>query len=360
MTENHRQTRLIDALLNRAREGARVVEDHLRFVMDRPALSKRAKTIRHELTCVATSCIDTTELVRRRDVPSDVGRHTKTDTEAQRPDTAHLLGANFKRLQEALRSLEEHAKLAGWSEAARAFEDLRYRSYELESDVATSGHRRRLLAGRDLYVLVTAALCSRDVLETVREIVEAGVELIQIREKDMPDRALLEHTRRVLDIAAPAGVPVLVNDNTAVARLAGAAGVHVGQNDLACRDIRTICGGDAVVGISAGSVDEARVAEADGADCLGTGPVFYTDTKKVERGLGTGHLVEVIRSVSIPVHAIGGITPENIDEVLEAGCASVAVCSAVISATDPGRVTARLKEKIDRARARQSDHGGPR
>jgi thiamine-phosphate pyrophosphorylase len=126
--------RLIDANFNRAREAARVVEDYARFVLDRPDLSAAAKNIRHDLTEAIRQSVDAQRLPLYRDVANDVGRDIKTEAEGTRGVPADVLAANFKRLQESLRSLEEAAKLMRWA-TARDFESLRYRSYELETQM---------------------------------------------------------------------------------------------------------------------------------------------------------------------------------------------------------------------------------
>ena len=139
-------------------------------------------------------------------------------------------------------------------------------------------------------------------------------------------------------------MPFVVNDSVEIALQCGADGVHVGQSDIKGRDIRAIIGPDKILGISAGTVEQAMAAEKAGADYIGVGAVFPTSTKKDAKPMETELLRRISNAVSIPVVAIGGISAGNILKLSGSGVDGVAVVSAIFGAEDPGRATAELRK----------------
>ena len=178
-----------------------------------------------------------------------------------------------------------------------------------------------------------------DVVETV---LQNGATFLQIREKDLAEDAFEAEAERLKALCARHSVPFVVNDSVEIALQCGADGVHVGQSDIKGRDIRAIIGPDKILGISAGTVEEAVAAEQAGADYIGVGAVFATSTKKNARNMTVEQLKEIVSSVSIPVVAIGGINAENILQLCGSGVDGVAVVSAIFAAKDPGKATADL------------------
>ena len=178
-----------------------------------------------------------------------------------------------------------------------------------------------------------------DVVETV---LQNGATFLQIREKDLAEDAFEAEAERLKTLCAQHGVPFVVNDSVEIALQCDAAGVHVGQTDINGRDIRAIIGPDKILGISAGTVEEAVAAEKAGADYIGVGAVFPTGTKKNATPMTMELLKEIVSSVSIPVVAIGGISAENILQLRGSGVDGVAVVSAIFAAEDPGKATADL------------------
>jgi len=202
-----------------------------------------------------------------------------------------------------------------------------------------------------LYVLVTGAVASLPLEECVAELLEAGVDAIQLREKDIADRDFLELARRLRRLIPLERAPFIVNDRADIAALAGADGVHLGQDDLPAAAARRILGAGAVIGRSTHDPGQAAAAVAEGADYLAIGPVFPTATKGYSQGIGVEAAGAISRKLSIPVVAIGGITAENLPELLAAGVRRVAVCSAIIGAADVGAEAARFRRLLDAARA---------
>jgi thiamine-phosphate pyrophosphorylase len=197
--------------------------------------------------------------------------------------------------------------------------------------------------------LVTAASRSagRTTPEVVAAALEGGLDVVQLRDKAATDRERYETGRRLRELTAEAGVPLLVNDRIDLAAAVGADGVHLGQSDLPVAVAREQLGGDALVGVSASTVEQAEAAAAAGADYLGVGAVYGTDSKEVSGdrdGIGVERIAAVADAVEIPVIGIGGIDAGNAAPVVEAGATGVAALSAITSAENPEAAAAALRE----------------
>ena len=336
--------RILDANFNRAREALRVVEDFARFVLDDGALCSAAKEMRSRLQ-QAYGCFPAEALLAARDTPGDVGTHISSPAEARRADAAEVATAACKRLTEALRTLEEYAKVT-LPDAAPQIESLRYQAYSLEGRLASR------LAGGDrfervrLYVLVTSSLCRSDPAATAGAAIAGGADCIQLREKDTPDRQVLSLARRLREITRDAGAMLIINDRPDIAALAGADGVHLGQDDLPAEGARRLLRPGAIVGKSTHDISQARAAVEEGADYISLGPMFRTGTKDAGRVAGVEYLQQVVSEISLAHVAIGGINAENIGRLVAAGARRVAVCSAVIAAADPAGAAAKIKEQL--------------
>jgi thiamine-phosphate pyrophosphorylase len=195
-----------------------------------------------------------------------------------------------------------------------------------------------------LYVITDRrAADPRPLVEIVRAAVAGGATVVQLRDKQAATRDLIELGRALHRVTREADVPLIVNDRVDVALAIDAEGVHVGQDDLPAPLARELLGPGRILGVSAGTVEEARQAERDGADYLGVGDVYGTPSK-ADAGvpIGVEGLARIARSVSIPVVGIGGIGAENAAAVIQAGAAGVAVIRAVIGAVDPEAAAHRL------------------
>lgn len=199
-----------------------------------------------------------------------------------------------------------------------------------------------------LYAVTDRAWVGRQsLMEQVEEALQAGVTLLQIREKDMEPEAFLEEVRAMKELAARQQVPVIINDSVEIAMKADADGVHVGQSDMEAGDVRAIIGPDKILGVTARTVEEARRAEAQGADYLGAGAVFGSATKTDASYMDMETLKAICRSVRIPVVAIGGIGEQNIMKLQGSGVCGAAVVSAVFGAEDITKATRQLREKAE-------------
>ncbi len=272
--------RILDAAANRAREGLRVLEDYCRFALDDAFLTAELKRLRHDLA-EALSALPANLLLQARATLQDVGTEITTAREQERRSLDDVANAGMKRLQEALRSLEEFGKLAS-ADLGRALEAIRYRAYTLERALLLGMSARRRLAEARLLVLVSESRCRASLSGTIHEAAAGGAQIIQLREKDLDDRALLERARAVRTWTRKLGVLFILNDRPDIARLADADGVHLGQDDLPIREARRILGPDALIGISTHTIAQVRQAVLEGAGYIGIGPTFPSGTKKFD------------------------------------------------------------------------------
>jgi thiamine-phosphate pyrophosphorylase len=333
--------RILDAAANRAREAVRVLEDYCRFVLDDAFLSGELKRLRHDLAD-ALSALPAHWLLEGRDSLGDVGTVLSTPAEEERHSLAAVAQANSKRLQEALRSLEEFGKLHSPS-LGRAVKALRYRSYTLEQALVLGSTARTRLADARLYVLVTDASCRASLSGTIHEAAAGGAQIIQLREKNLDDRALLERARQVRQWTRKLGVLFIMNDRPDIALLAQADGVHLGQEDLPVRDARRILGPDTLIGVSTHNLDQVRRAVLAGASYLGIGPTFPSGTKIFPDFPGLEFIRQATAETSLPAFVLGGITVENVAEVVAAGGRRIAVSQTICQAEDPRQTAAALR-----------------
>jgi len=347
--------RMIDANFNRAREALRVMEDYARLVLDDGALTEAAKATRHDLSACLTPHVQRL-LLASRDIVGDVGREVTAAGEFARGNLAEVATAAGKRLSEALRVIEECAKTSDAALAvdtatprqglASAIERIRYRAYELERRLEVVGAARARLAGLRLYVLLTAELCRRDWFETAEDVLRAGAGAIQLREKHLCDRELLQRARRLATLCHRNDALCVVNDRADVAAAAGADGVHLGQEDIDVAAARRVLPTFAVVGVSAHTLEQVRRAVEQCPDYLAVGPMFPSVTKPQAYVPGPALLAQARAVTGLPLVAIGGIDAGRVAEVGRAGRCVVCVCSAVIARDDPGQAVAELLERL--------------
>lgn len=337
--------RILDAGANRAREGLRVVEDFVRWAWNEGFLSQQLKDCRHELTAILRQ-LPQPILISARDTEQDVGTEIRTASEYRRESPADVATASLKRVEEALRSLEEFSKVVD-AELSPRLEKLRYRIYTLEKALQTTRAARLQLANQSVCLLATTSLCHHGLGPAIRGALDGGVRMIQLREKNLSDRELLELAGYVRDWTNEFEALLIVNDRADIAAIAGADGVHLGQEDLSVAEARKILGPGKLIGVSTHSIAQARQAVLDGADYLGVGPVFPSSTKSFDEFPGLNFVREVAAEISLPWFAIGGITSDRLPELQAAGALRVAVSSAICSAEEPvwaaGVLVQRLK-----------------
>jgi thiamine-phosphate pyrophosphorylase len=180
--------------------------------------------------------------------------------------------------------------------------------------------------------------------EQVEKAIKGGVTFVQLREKELDDVAFLKEAFEIKKLCRQYNVPFIINDNVEIARKINADGVHVGQSDMKAGNVRTILGEDKILGVSAQTVEQALLAEKEGADYLGVGAVFPTGSKMDADDVSYETLKEICSAVSIPVVAIGGIGAGNVLKLENSGISGIAVISAIFSAEDIEKATKNLKE----------------
>jgi thiamine-phosphate pyrophosphorylase len=338
--------RIIDANFNRAREACRVVEEYCRFVLNSSSLTERAKKLRHELTA-SVGRLDAGRLIAGRDTLGDVGAGTTVEKQLTRGSLADCFTAGCKRLTEALRALAEILSIDN-EPVAKEIEKLRYDAYTLEKDIVLFSDTSAKFKRIRLYIVITSDLPA-EVISLAYKCAAGGADCIQLRAKDIEDDRLFALAVEFVKICKDAGIVSIVNDRADIAVVAGADGVHLGQNDLPVEQARKLQLAPLIIGKSTHSLEQLNAACAECHTYVSLGPVFPTATKPAAQAVGLDYVARstrVLAGTGIGHVAIGGITPDNVEQVLNAGAASIAVCSAVTHASDPAAVCRTFKEKI--------------
>ena len=357
--ERQATLRLLDANLDRAREGLRVVEDWCRFGLDRADLVERLKDLRQRLGLCHRQ-----DYKLARDTAGDVAAGMAHPAQRQRQQPAQVLAANCARVQEALRVLEEFGRglddpLA--TEAAR----IRYALYDLEvellrasaaaggsgseSSSGGAGADRRALLQRCRLYLVTSP--SPQLEAVVEAALQGGVRLVQYRAKEgslapdgqpITDAVRLQQARALRALCSRFGALFLVNDRLDIAAAVEADGVHLGQGDLPPAVARQLLGPELLIGRSTHALSQLHQAVADGCDYVGVGPVNATPTKPGREPVGLDYVRQAAAESPIPFFAIGGLEATNLAAVQAAGAERVAVVRAITEAADPAAASRAL------------------
>jgi len=198
-----------------------------------------------------------------------------------------------------------------------------------------------------LYAVTERAyLQEKNIILQVEEALKGGVTYLQLREKELEQSAFLQEAEKLKQVCKKYRVPLIINDNVEVALASNADGVHVGQSDMSAKIVRQKIGMNKILGVSVQTVEQAKKAQADGADYLGVGAVFPTSSKDDAVEVSYQMLQKICAAVQIPVIAIGGITKENVIQLAESGICGVAVISAIFAKQDVKIASKELKEKV--------------
>lgn len=199
-----------------------------------------------------------------------------------------------------------------------------------------------------LYAVTDRSWLGNETLyEQVEKALKGGATMVQLREKELDEAAFRQEAEEILKLCRNYHVPFIVNDNVELAKSIGADGVHIGQSDMELSRAREMLGQDAIIGVTAKTVEQAKAAEAGGADYLGSGAVFGSSTKLDAKPMDHALLQEICKSVHIPVVAIGGITGENVMKLSGRGMAGVAVVSGIFACPDIEAGTRKLRERVE-------------
>lgn len=320
------------------------MEEFARFVLEDRHLSELAKSLRHELNDVVRA-MDVRERLTARAVASDCGTTITVEGERTRSDVLAVAQSAAARTQEALRCIEEYGKTLEPFDSPK-IESIRYRVYTLAATLVLTPSRVERLRDAKLYLLIDCGSDAQTFSSSVEALFGAGVDVIQLRDKQADDRRLYQCAKIAAQHARRLGKLFIMNDRADIAAATNASGVHVGQEELPVEAVRRIIGGQALIGVSTHDLDQAKAAVLDGADYIGCGPTFPSRTKTFDGFPGTAFLREVASEITLPTYAIGGIDEDNLDEVLATGIHGVALSSAIMSADDPEQATIRLKAKL--------------
>lgn len=333
--------RMIDANLNRCREGIRVVEDCLRFELDSPYF-KECREIRHRLKGLEKK-LPNRERLSHRDSYEDTGKAVHSG-EIERSDLWAIITANIKRAQESLRSLEEGLKLIS-SEASAMAKNIRYLVYELEKNLFLAQNKKLDLS---LY-LVTDSRHNKKPLEwVVEKAIEGGVSIVQLREKHLFDKEIFEIGKKVQAVCQKNRVPFLIDDRADICLALNADGIHIGQNDLSVAHVRKILGPSKIIGLSTHSPEQAEKALQQDVDYIAFGPLVKTPTKDYNP-VGFEHISKIkamAKKAGKPVVFIGGITCDSLDKISVYQPEAVAVVREIMCADNPALAASEIRKKL--------------
>ena len=338
--------RILDANLNRAAEAARILEEIARFLLDDKVLAESLKNIRHSINNIQEKNYN--QLLNARDTENDVGTDIKNKT--QRTNIENIFKANIKRLQQALRTLSEYS--VDNDETKTSLEKLRYKTYTLEKimwDKLKENFNRIKLSEKKLYLVTNSDKFKTEdeFLNAIASALEGGVDIVQLREKNMPANKILALGKKIKQLCLQYNATFIINDRVDIAAILEADGVHLGQNDLDVKSAREILGENCIVGVSTHETSQALKAVGDGADYIGVGPVFATPTKENVIPVGLEYVKWVSENIKIPAFAIGGIDTNNVDKVLNAGLTKVCAVRAIINADSPQNAAENFLNKFN-------------
>ncbi len=343
--------RILDANLDRAREGMRIIEEWCRFGLNDQPTTARLKHLRQSV-----ARWHTLDIRAARDTPGDLGTALTHPQEATRSSLAEVLQVNLARSQEALRVLEEYGKLYSL-EMAAACKQMRYQLYTLDSQImnpmidqsvnAGSAQQRhdRLMQARTY--LVTSPV--PDLLGTVEAALKGGIAIVQYREKTADDEARLRVAKQIKALCDRHNALFIVNDRIDIAVAADADGVHLGQHDLPVDVARQMLGPEKLVGRSTTNPEELQRALDEAPDYIGVGPVHETPTKPGKAASGDDYVRYAAQHATMPWFTIGGLNADNLAPTLAAGATRVALVRALMQAEDPSAVARSLVQQTQQA-----------
>ena len=329
-----------------------MIEEFTRMHLNDALLSEKLKRQRHQLGKTVSRHFENQPLVNR-DILHDVGTEIQTPSEYQRTDLIQIVRANFSRTLQSLRSMEEYSKLV-LPQASEDFEKIRYGVYALEKAVVNVADESGL-SNSQLYVLTGSRSNLEEFERLILQLVGAGVDLIQLRDKKLEDRELVVAGKLLTRLTSGTDTRWIMNDRADLAAVCNADGVHLGQSDIEVAEARRIVGTDKLIGVSTHNFDQATEAVMNGANYIGVGPVFESQTKSFDSFAESKFVQRVMSEISLPAFAIGGIDLNNLESLTRTGVTRIAVSRCVIGADDPGAVARQLKTQLKKVVDQRSD-----
>ena len=328
-SEDMRVAQIIDANLDRAREGLRVLEDWARFGIAKDDLVVKLKNFRQILGKYHLKTYKDA-----RDFTKDNSTGLTHHEQENRKSINNLISANAARVQEALRVIEEYSR-NGNKELSLVSSKIRYEIYKLEITLlnyASNKDKLNLIKENNLYFISSQTPKMTEIIESVLKV---GVKIIQHRFKVGTDSKNLREAIKIKQLCDKYEALFIVNDRIDIALACNADGVHLGQNDIDIRSARKMLGFSKIIGISANKSSEIKSAVENGCDYLGIGPVFETTTKRGKEPLGVNKIKQISENLSIPFFVIGGIKKENIQTLKKNGISKIALVSEIVNADNP-------------------------
>ena len=324
-----RIAQIIDANLDRAREGLRVLEDWARFGLGEIQVVKKIKNFRqilgkHHLEFYKNA----------RNFQKDKGIGISHPAQLKRKEANDIVSSNSARVQEALRVIEEFARLSH-KELSLSASKIRYEIYTLETYLLSSNSyksRKKILLDNNLYFIT---IPRKDLLKKIEFILEGGVKIIQYRAKSGNDLGNLKEAIKIKNLCKKNNALLIINDRIDIALACDADGVHLGQNDIDLKSARKVLGPSKIIGISANKAIDIKKALKNNCDYLGIGPIFKTSTKKDKIPIGIEKTKKLMEGISIPCFVIGGINNENLSILKENNIKRIAMVSGLINSENP-------------------------
>ncbi len=327
--EDIRISQIIDANLDRAREGLRVLEDWARFALGKEDFVIRIKNFRQIL---GKNHLEIYKVSRNH--IKDHCKGLSHSEQINRKSPYKIISSNSARVQEALRVIEEFSRGRN-NKLSKIASEIRYEIYTLEIDLLNFNARRRaksIINENNLYSITDHR---ENLLEIIEKILLGGVKIIQYRFKDGND---LDHLKKAIEIKSLCkkyNSLFIVNDRVDIALASDADGVHLGQDDIDIISARKLLGYSKIIGVSANNSTDITNALKEECDYIGIGPVFHSSTKKNKDPLGVDKIKYLTKDINIPWFAIGGINKENISFLKNYGINKVAIVSGLLNAEDP-------------------------
>jgi len=327
--EDFRIYQIIDANLDRAREGLRVLEDWARFGLGKEKYVEKIKNFRQIL---GKNHLEVYK--QSRNHIEDKCKGLTHREQINRKTFEQIISSNSGRVQEALRVIEEFSRLHN-HELSKIASEIRYEIYTLEIDLLSLSKFKKseeILKENDLYVITDQ---KENLLEIIEEILIAGVRIIQYRFKMGTDKDHLQEAIQIKNLCKRYNSLFIVNDRIDIALASNADGIHLGQEDLDLKTARKLLGSSKLIGISANNEIDISNALKDGCNYIGIGPVFETSTKKNKKPIGIEKIKTLTKDLKIPWFAIGGIKSDNISYLKRNGFKKVALVSQLMNSEDP-------------------------
>ena len=327
--EDFRIYQIIDANLDRAREGLRVLEDWARFGLGENDFVVKIKNFRQIL---GKNHLEVYK--QSRNHIEDQCKGLTHQEQIKRRSPEQIISSNSGRIQEALRVIEEFSRLHN-HELSKIASEIRYEIYTLEIDLLKLSkfkNSQKILRENDLYIITDQ---KENLLEIIEEILQAGVKIIQHRFKTGTDKDHLQEAIQIKNLCKRYNSLFIINDRLDIALASNADGIHLGQDDLDLKTARKLLGYSKIIGISANNEIDISNALKEGCDYIGIGPVFETATKKNKKPIGIEKIKTLTKDLNIPWFAIGGIKSNNISYLKRNGFKKIALVSQLMNSEDP-------------------------